>query len=136
MDYLNSMYSRQCNSVYYPFSEPGQIPCRICKGNPGHSGVTLGMGNRAVRSPTFQYPRVSLGLAGTWVPGYPLTALMGKPSQIPVWARNGQTGLARSNPIWAPYRLAIWVKNGVVPLLLLNMSLYLLDSVGIFLDYI
>ena len=33
------------------------------------------------------------------------------PSQIPVWAWNGQTGLARSNPVWALYGLVIWALN-------------------------
>ncbi len=30
--------------IHDPVSEPGLIPYGICKGNPGHSGVTLGKG--------------------------------------------------------------------------------------------
>ncbi len=32
------------------------------------------------------------------------------------WSRNRQTGLARSNPIWAPYGLANWVVSLMKPL--------------------
>ena len=34
------------------------------------------------------------------------------PVRFPDWARTGQTGLARSNPVRAPAGLAIWVQLG------------------------
>ena len=46
---------------------------------------------------------------GHWSEGYHIT------SYCDCWARNGQTGLARRNLVWAPCGLAIWVPPTAEP---------------------
>ena len=70
-------------------------------------------------SPYFAHDK-GMGFAWAWAsPYWPRSNPVARPinpSQIPVWAKHGQTGPAWSNPVWAPYGLAIWVISCIVVL--------------------